>query len=35
MAFKQIALDFGDLPQKPKPENILIPEKKELPKNFD
>jgi len=32
MAFKQIALDFGDLPQKPKPENILIPEKKVLPK---
>lgn len=32
MAFNQIALDFGDLPQKPKPENILIPEKKVLPK---
>ena len=32
MAFKQIALDFGDLPQKPKPENILIQEKKVLPK---
>ncbi len=32
MAFKQIAFDFGDLPQKPKPENILIPEKKVLPK---
>jgi DNA-binding transcriptional MerR regulator len=32
MAFKQIELDFGDLPQKPKPENILIQEKKVLPK---
>ena len=32
MAFNQIPLDFGDLPQKPKPENILIPEKKVLPK---
>jgi len=32
MAFNQIALDFGDLPQKPKPENILIREKKVLPK---
>lgn len=32
MAFNQIALDFGDLPQKPKPENILVPEKKVLPK---
>jgi DNA-binding transcriptional MerR regulator len=32
MAFNQIALDFGDLPQKPKPENILIPENKVLPK---
>lgn len=32
MGFNQIALDFGDLPQKPKPENILIPEKKVLPK---
>ena len=31
MAFNQIALDFGDLPQKPKPENILIREKKVLP----
>jgi len=32
MAFNQIALDFGDLPQKPKPENILIREKEVLPK---
>lgn len=32
MAFNQIPLDFGDLPQKPKPENILIPENKVLPK---
>jgi DNA-binding transcriptional MerR regulator len=32
MAFNQIALDFGDLPQKPKPENILIPEKEVFPK---
>ena len=31
MAFKQIAFDFGDLPQKPKPENILIPEEQVMP----
>jgi DNA-binding transcriptional MerR regulator len=27
----QIAFDFGDLPQKPLPENILIPEKEGAP----
>ena len=31
MAFKQIAFDFGELPQKPKPENILIAEVQVLP----
>ena len=31
MAFKQIAFDFGELPQKPKPENILIAEVQALP----
>ena len=31
MAFKQIAFDFGELPQKPKPENILIAAEQVLP----
>ena len=31
MAFKQIAFDFGELPQKPKPENILTAEAQALP----
>jgi DNA-binding transcriptional MerR regulator len=31
MAFKQIAFEFGELPQKPKPENILIAEVQALP----
>lgn len=31
MAFKQIAFDFGELPQKPKPENILIAQERVLP----
>lgn len=31
MSKTQIAFDFGDLPQKPLPENILVSEKVELP----
>jgi len=35
MSKTQIAFDFGDLPQKPLPENILIPEKEVVTKTAD
>ncbi len=35
MSKTQIAFDFGDLPQKPLPENILISDKVEVPASKD
>jgi len=35
MSKTQIAFDFGDLPQKPLPENILIPDKEVVTKTAD
>ncbi len=31
MPQRQIAFDFGDLPQKPLPENIMVPEEEDMP----
>jgi len=31
MAKTQIAFNFGDLPQKPLPENIMVPEREDMP----